>query len=136
VDEATTIKTLAVMLGASTVVAGVLFAAAMWHASKFFASSKDVESSLKRVHRRVDENRDSVQGAVSLLAGIDDRTGDLEEKVSVLEERQSQQWARISEQMHNTASTLRDVMKEVKDVATVTHELAIRMERIQNGGGR
>jgi TolA-binding protein len=131
VDEATTIKTLAVMLGISATLAGVLFAAAMWHASKYFASAKDVDASIKRVHRRIDEHRDSVQGAISLMATVEDRTGDTEGRVSVLEERGQQEQRRMSEQMASIAGTLRDVMGEVKAVVAMQHELAVRMERVQ-----
>lgn len=94
------------------------------------ASDKEsLQKDIDGIGRKVERN-------TGLYVALDDRTGDLEEKVALLEERQTQQWSRISEQMSQTAATLRDVMVEVRAVASLQHSLALRMERLDAHFGR
>lgn len=97
---------------------------------KKFTSVEDHKKDIDSINGDLNEMGRKIERNTGLYVAIDDRTGDLEEKVALLEERQTQQWSRISDQMSQTATTLRDVMKEVRHVTQIQHDLALKMERL------
>ncbi len=96
-----------------------------------FLTRDDAIGMSQRLDARDADLERKTERNAGLFIQIDDRTGDLEEKVARIEERTTQQWERISEQMAATAANTREATKELKHIAGTVQELALRLERMQ-----
>lgn len=87
-----------------------------------------------RVDERFADIERKVERNTGLFVALDDRVGDLEEKVGVLEERQAQHWGRISEQMAQTAKTIENVTERLERISQTQQDFALRLERNHRQG--
>lgn len=124
------------LIALSGLVAAVVLLAMDERNRRKFQPREEAESSLKRVHRRIDENCNRSEGTVRLVASMDDRVGVLESRAERIEERQAQHFERISEQLAATARMNDQTAQRLETMGGQLQEMALRLERIyhQRGG--